>query len=111
VTGLLIALAGGLGAGARYLVDAWLSARTAWALHAINISGSFALGVLVGAMGSDAPAWLSVGFLGGFTTLSAASLQAAMLVMDRQYSKAAAHALSMSLGCVAAAAVGFWLGA
>lgn len=106
-----MALAGGLGAGTRYSLDAWLRGRFGWPTHVINISGSFALGLLIAV--TDGNVWctiLGVGFLGGYTTFSTASVEAAHLVSDRRYTAAAAHALSMLLLGVAAAACGYWVG-
>lgn len=106
-----MALAGGLGAGSRHSLDAWLHGRIGWPTHVINISGSFALGLLIAV--SSSSFWctvVGVGFLGGYTTFSTASLEAAQLVSDRRYTKAAVHALSMLLLGVAAAACGYWAG-
>lgn len=111
MTTLLMALAGGLGAGTRYSLDSWLRGRLGWPTHVINISGSFLLGLLIAT--SDSYVWctiLGVGFLGGYTTFSTASLEAAQLVLDRRRTTAAVHALSMMLLSVAAAAFGCWLG-
>jgi CrcB protein len=72
---LLIALAGGLGAASRLVVDGLVRHRVAstfpWATIFINVTGSFLLGLLVGADVGDR--WLDVlgtGFLGGYTTFS-----------------------------------------
>lgn len=111
MTTLLMALAGGLGAGTRFSLDSWLRPRTAWSLHVVNVSGSFLLGLLIG-LSADST-WLTilgVGFLGGYTTFSTASLDAAQLVLDRRYTTAAVNAGSMLLLSVAAAACGYAVG-
>lgn len=111
MTTLLMALAGGLGAGTRFGLDSWLRSRTTWSLHVVNVSGSFLLGLLIG-LGADST-WvtiLGVGFLGGYTTFSTASLDAAQLVLDRRYTTAAVNVGSMVLLSVAAAACGYALG-
>lgn len=111
MTTLLMALAGGLGAGTRFALDSWLRPRTAWWLHIVNVSGSFLLGLLIG-LTTDST-WLTilgVGFLGGYTTFSTASLDAAQLVLDRRYTSAAVNAGSMLLLSVAAAACGYAVG-
>lgn len=111
MTTLLMALAGGLGAGTRFSLDTWLRSRTTWSLHVVNVSGSFLLGLLLG-LGADSTSVtiLGVGFLGGYTTFSAASLGTAQLVLDRRYTTAAVNLGSMVLLSVAAAACGYALG-
>lgn len=77
-----IALAGGLGAMTRYAVDLALTPRLprpGYALALINISGSLAIGILAGLAANAAiPTAIAgvamTGFLGGYTTFSAASL-------------------------------------
>ena len=116
MTPLWLALAGGLGAGARYQLDLWVrprvSSRLPWSTLLINVTGSFALGLLVGAGADDTwHAILGTGFLGGYTTFSTASVETAHLVLDRRYAAAAVNALVMLTVGVAAAAAGYALGA
>ena len=115
MTPLLIALAGGLGAATRLVVDGLVRHRTSstfpWATVLINVSGSFLLGLLVG-LGAGGR-WHDVagtGFLGGYTTFSTASLETAGLLLDRRPLAAAANGLGVVVVCVAAAAGGFALG-
>lgn len=111
MTTLLMALAGGLGASVRFGLDSWLRPRTAWSIHLINVSGSFLLGLLIGVRPDAALLTvLGVGFLGGYTTFSTASLDAAQLVFDRRYTQAAVNVISMVLMSVAAASGGYALG-
>ena len=80
---LLLGVAGALGAVARYTLAEWMARR--WqgvfpvATLVINVTGSFALGVLlsVGLGAAQAPlrAVLGTGFLGGYTTFSALSYE------------------------------------
>jgi CrcB protein len=114
MTTLLMALAGGLGAGSRYSLDSWLrphvSTRLPWSTMLINITGSFALGLLIGANASST--WLTIigtGFLGGYTTFSTASVETVQLGLDGRYAAAAVNAVSMLVASVAAAAAGFAL--
>lgn len=70
-----VAVFGALGAAARYRLDATVSARLPsdfpFGTLAVNLTGSFALGILVGAsVADDAALVLGTGFLGGFTTFS-----------------------------------------
>ena len=65
-----IGLLGGLGAVARDFVTAHLG------LWAVNLGGTFALGVLVGAgVGVDGMRLAATGFLAAFTTFSALTLE------------------------------------
>ena len=76
---LLVTVAAGLGAIARYLVDGAVQRRTnnqfpAGTL-AVNLSGSFLLGLLVGltahhGLATSTSVVLGAGFIGGYTTLS-----------------------------------------
>ena len=116
MTTLLMALAGGLGAATRYALDTWLrprvSDRLPWPTLLINVTGSFALGLLVG-LGTDS-AWLTIagsGFLGGYTTFSTASVETVQLALGGRHAAAAVNALTMLVAGVAAAACGFALGA
>jgi CrcB protein len=116
MTVLLMALAGGLGAGSRYELDRWMRSRVSdrlpWSILLINITGSFALGLLVG-LGTD-DTWLTIagtGFLGGYTTFSTASVQTVQLALAGRHAAAAVNALTMLVVSVAAAACGFALGA
>lgn len=113
---LLIALAGGLGAAARLVIDGLLRNRLSstfpWATVLINITGSFLLGLLVGQGAGD---WWQLiagtGFLGGYTTFSTASLETASLLLDRRPLAAAVNGLVVLMACVAAASGGYALGA
>jgi CrcB protein len=116
MTPLLMAAAGGLGAGSRYLLDLWVRSRVTsgipWSTMLINVTGSFALGLLLGLGPGDT--WhtvLGTGFLGGYTTFSTASVETVRLVIDRRHTAAAVNALAMLGLGVAAAAGGYALGA
>jgi CrcB protein len=84
-TTLAIGLAGALGALSRHQVESFVNRHWGdafpWGTFAVNVSGSFTLGVLVGVFARrlDVPLWLqagaTVGFLGAFTTFSTLSLQ------------------------------------
>jgi CrcB protein len=78
---LWVALGGGLGATARYVLGGWVVARlgSGFPFHTllINVTGSLAIGVLLVLLTERLvvdPAWrllLVVGFLGGYTTFPA----------------------------------------
>ena len=112
----LIALAGAAGALARYGVATAVGMRTfPWSTLAINLAGSFLLGVLVQAaprqLGDDVRVALGVGFLGAFTTFSTFSLETMTMVRDGRAGAAALYVVASVVAGVAAAAVGYRVGA
>jgi CrcB protein len=110
-----LAVAGGLGAIARLLVDGAVSARAGRALPfgtlAVNLSGAFALGVLGGAgVGGDALALAGTGFVGAYTTFSTWMLEGHRLAEEGEPRAAGLNvAGSLALG-LAAVALGRWAG-
>lgn len=114
-----VALAGGLGAVARLVVDGVVASRSQWRLPvatmAINLSGSALLGLITGlvsraVLADDWRLVLGTGVLGGYTTFSTASLETVQLVLDRRPWSAVFHAVAMVLGCTALALAGLLLG-
>jgi CrcB protein len=108
------ALAGGVGAGLRYLVDLGVArlvgARYPWGVLAINLSGSFVLGVITG--GFPAAAFIvGAGLLGGYTTFSTAMLDTVALWRDGSRPAAAFNAVGMLVLGILAAIAGLALGA
>ncbi len=118
MTALWVALAGGLGAGARFVADGLLTARSRRTLPVatltINVLGSFLLGVIVGWVNNGGPeavrAVAGVGFLGGFTTFSTASVELVRLVRADRPRAAVALAVAMVVLSVGAAVLGLALG-
>lgn len=117
---VLIAVAGGLGAGLRFVLDGLIREhlKTAfpWATTLINVSGSFALGFLAGlALVHTLPPELGVvlgaGFLGGYTTFSTASYETVQLARQKRYVASLVNAFGMLVVGVALAALGLWIGA
>lgn len=108
---LLMALAGGVGAAARYGVDLKLSGATETRLPratlAVNLTGSLLLGLLVG-LGSadDVLTVLGTGLLGGYTTFSSASVEVARRVAEGRRADGLLTAVVMVVGCVALASAG-----
>jgi fluoride exporter len=117
VLSLLVALAGGVGAAMRYVVDGLVThrsrARMPVATLGINVTGSFLLGVVTEwglAGGSTAVvAVLGVGLLGGFTTFSTASVELVGLVRSERPVAAVALAVSMLVLSLSAAVIGIVL--
>ena len=117
MTIVLLALAGGLGAAVRFMMDGLIRARVRtalpWATIFINVSGSLLLGFLAGlVMEGKAPESLQpilgTGFLGGYTTFSTASLETIRLVQSGRMGLALVNGLGSMAVSVAAAAAGVW---
>ncbi len=115
MTPLLIAIAGGLGAASRLVVDGLIRQRIRstfpWATILVNLSGSFLLGLLLGLGAGER--WhdvVGIGFLGGYTTFSTASFETAGLLLDRRPLAAAMNGLGVLVACVAAASGGYAVG-
>jgi fluoride exporter len=119
-TTLAIALAGALGALLRYWVDGFVSRRTGgsfpWGTFVVNITGSFALGLLFTLLTERyrADPWirsgLMFGLIGAYTTFSTFSLETYRLLEDRAVGLAAANALGSLAAGLAALYVGVVLG-
>ena len=96
-----VAAGGALGAVARYLFAAQVSRLFGtgfpWGIFATNVLGSFIMVVLVEGfalrwnLSSEVRAFLTVGILGGFTTFSSFSLDAALMLQRHDYGMAAAY--------------------
>lgn len=116
---LAVACAGAAGALARYTLDAAIMSRThtnmAWGTWAVNLSGSFLLGVLLAASGSiGLPETLRIaigaGFLGAFTTFSTWMVQTVRLIEDRELRLAAFNILGPMIAGPIAALLGVMIG-
>lgn len=116
---LLVAVAGGLGAVARFVLDGVIRSRFATLVPAgtfvINVSGSLLLGfvtglVLVKAEPDDVRVVLGTGFLGGYTTFSTAIIETVRLMQQRRWAAVALNGVLMLLLGLAAAALGVFLG-
>jgi len=108
---------GGLGAGARYVVDGVVmrGRRGAFPVGVllVNVSGSFLLGLLTALAAVIGPVWLTiagVGVLGGFTTFSTVSVETVLLARAGRRDWAWLNLLGTLLACVVAAALGVLIG-
>ncbi|MEA5455407.1 CrcB family protein [Sinomonas sp. JGH33] len=114
---ILLGLAGGVGAGARFVLDGVVrsKARTAlpWGTITINVTGSFLLGLVAGALTRGAPLELQMiagtGFLGGYTTFSTASVETVRLIQSRRPGIAVVNAAGTFAATLIAATAGMLL--
>jgi CrcB protein len=86
MTYLLVGAGGAIGAMLRYFIATLLPATFPYATMIINITGSLAMGLLIGILARTLPPmqeeirlFIAVGILGGYTTFSAFSLEAVTL--------------------------------
>lgn len=115
----LVMLGGAIGAGFRYQVGrfalGWLGPQFPWGTFIVNLAGGFLMGVLAGTLGRLSEGgeafrlFLGVGVLGGFTTFSAFSLEAANMLMRGQAVPAAAYSVASVAGSVMFLFLGLWL--
>jgi CrcB protein len=116
---LLVAIGGAIGASLRHVVNLGslrlLGPSFPWGTMAINIAGSFAMGVFIGFLarrtgGSEAlRLFVATGILGGFTTFSAFSLDFAVLWERGATLPALGYAAASVLGSLFAIFLGLWL--
>lgn len=105
-----VAVLGGIGALARFLVDGTVASRLGrdfpFGTLVVNLSGALVLGVLAGAtLGDDAYLLAGTAGVGAYTTFSTWMLESHRLVEDGEGIGAVANlALSLAAGLVAAAA-------
>jgi CrcB protein len=111
---LVVAAGGIVGAPARYLLDQFVTGRTAaglpWGTLVINLSGSLLLGFLAGLtlaghLPPTAKALLGTGFCGAYTTFSTFTFETVRLMQNGRFLGAAGNVLvSVAVGLGAAAA-------
>jgi CrcB protein len=117
---LLVGAGGALGALARYGAGiiftraGWI--QFPWSTLTVNIAGSFLMGMLAGLLAALTPSWaeearlfLAVGLLGGFTTFSAFSLDAMLLIERGDILPATGYILASVAISVLALAAGLFL--
>lgn len=118
----VVGLGGFLGANARYWLGLWMTgkwgAQFPWATFAINVSGSFVLGLLLAylaaraelAAGPTLQLLIGVGFLGAYTTFSTFEYDNLQLLMTGQWFRALLNALGSLAAGLVAAGLGVLLG-
>ena len=114
---LIVFLGAGLGGAIRHGVNVWAVRAFGYGFPLgtliVNVLGSFVMGLLVGFFAfraglvpQHARLFLTTGVLGGFTTFSAFSLDAALLMERHSYSMAMAYIV----GSVILSVVGLFFG-
>ncbi|MCC5833671.1 MAG: fluoride efflux transporter CrcB [Opitutales bacterium] len=110
------------GGCARYELSRQLGLRLAadfpWGTLMVNLSGSFAIGFFlawadIAATDTNGSGWnalVTIGFLGGYTTVSSFALQTLQLIQTSRLVAALGNSLMSLLGCIFAAAIGFFAG-
>jgi CrcB protein len=116
---LIVFIGGGLGAALRHGVNLaslrWLGAAFPYATLFENVTGSLVMGLLAGYFafkGDASQSWrlfLTTGILGGYTTFSAFSLDAALLYERGELGLAAVYVLASVLLSIAGLFAGFWI--
>ncbi len=115
---LLVVIGGGIGSGIRHLTNIGalrlVGPNYPWGTIAINIVGSFAMGLFIGALArrggsNELRLFVATGILGGFTTFSAFSLDFATLWERGATVHAFGYALASVFGAIIALFLGLWL--
>jgi CrcB protein len=118
--GIGLAVAGAIGAPARYLVDGFVQDRTVGDFPLgtllINVTGSLLLGIITGAalyhaFPNTPKVWLGTGFCGAYTTFSTFTFETIRLLEERETSAAFRYAVASLVVGAAAAAVGLAIAA
>jgi CrcB protein len=125
---LAVAVAGGFGSVCRFVLDGLIRSRTGddlpWGTVTLNLTGSFALGLITGLavdhVVSDAARMvIGTGFLGGYTTFSTASFETVRLLQqratpgaagDRRWAVGLLNAFGVLVVATGAAGLGLWAG-
>ncbi|TPL83660.1 fluoride efflux transporter CrcB [Mesorhizobium sp. B2-3-13] len=115
---LLVMVGGGIGAGIRHLTSMGalrlVGPNYPWGTMAINIIGSFAMGLFIAILArrggsNELRLFVATGILGGFTTFSAFSLDFAALWERGATLPAFGYALASVIGAIIALFLGLWL--
>lgn len=116
---VLYAAAGGaIGTAARHLVNVgfgrWLGPSFPWSTLFVNVVGGFLMGALIEALalrfdGSlELRTFLATGILGGFTTFSAFSMDAVLLIQRGETATAALYVGASVALSILALLAGLW---
>ena len=117
---LYVAIGGAVGAAARYLLTSFVTRMAGsgypyYGTFAVNLSGCFAMGVLIGFFaqimprGKELHALLALGMLSSFTTFSAFSMETFLLYERQGIVAASGYALASIITSVLALVLGMWM--
>ncbi len=116
---VFVAIGGALGASARLLsvqaLTKWLGMGFPYGTLFVNIVGSFAMGIIIELLAlrfqtsPEMKIFLTTGFLGGFTTFSTFSLDAALMLEKKQFVMAMLYMSSSVILSVGALFAGLML--
>lgn len=116
---LYIAIFGGCGCVMRYLFSGWTYALVGrglpWGTLAVNVLGSFLLGLLLdlnlrsALLSPDVRVGLTVGFMGGFTTFSTFSFETVRLLEEGSWWQAGGNVVLNVVVCICFSALGIAL--
>lgn len=113
---ILVMIGGAVGSGLRYIVSTFFSVghdTLPWNTLLVNLLGSFLLGVIVGIPSlhstyhREVYALLGIGLCGGFTTMSAFSMETVLLVQAGKGALACGYVLLSLTGSAGLAYTGF----
>ena len=117
---LLVALGGAIGSVLRYLVAtfalAWLGPGFPWGTLAVNLVGSFAIGLVQQlateglVLSEDTRLFLSTGVMGGLTTYSAFSYETVRLMETGAWTSAWLNVAFTTTACLALCFLGLTAG-
>ena len=115
-----VCVGGGAGSGARYLLSGWVLAKTGsgfpWGTFAVNVIGSFLLGLLMylgletETLSPTLRIGLTTGLMGGFTTYSTFNYETMRFLQDGAWLPATANVLATVLVCLTAGLLGHHAG-
>ena len=116
---VIVAAGGAVGASLRHLTGLaamrLLGVNFPWGTLAVNIVGSFAMGVFIELLArrfgapTELRLFVATGLLGGFTTFSAFSLDVAVLWERGAAGTAAGYVLVSVIGAILALFAGLWV--
>ena len=114
-----VAIGGALGSIARYALSTWIfdasSHKFPYATLAVNVLGSFVMGILFviivekAALPTEMRSLLMIGFLGAFTTFSTFSLDALGLWQNGHIFMSLVYMLATVILCLIAISSAIWL--
>ena len=114
-----VAIGGALGSIARYALSTWIfdvsSHKFPYATLAVNVLGSFVIGILFviivekAALPNEMRSLLMIGFLGAFTTFSTFSLDALGLWQNGHIFMSLVYMLATVILCLIAISSAIWL--